>query len=141
VRAPLIEFLSPASFVELQRAGIEVRAREEQLLAVQRLYAVEFPGPIAPPAPPPPIVLFPATPPLPPMKQVLVRLKIDRVNFKKRPPGEPCPCCARPLIYTTIAWPGGERPEGKPESAWFCSWCRQSYVYTYVTTPAAQKVS
>lgn len=87
-----------------------------------------------PPPQTPPLVYFPTTPP---NGLRLERLKIDRVHVSHRV-GSPCPCCTRPLKYQTVIWPGGDRPPGGPESAWFCGWCRQYYVYMEVPSGEAQ---
>lgn len=133
--APLQEFLSVESDLELERVEVAIAVRE----AERALDAVAFPVPIEAPAPPP-VVAFPTPVLIAPQPRQLVRLKIDRANVTPTI-GEPCPCCGRPLKYATVAWPGGMRPEGRPESAWFCSWCRQYYVYSYITPAAAEKAS
>jgi len=136
VSAPLQEFLSVESDLELERIEVAIAVRE----AERALDAVEFPGPVEAPAPPP-LVEFPAPAPIrTPLPRQLVRLKIDYVNITPTI-GEPCPCCGRPLKYSTVTWPGGLRPAGDPESAWFCSWCRQFYVYSYSTPVGAEKAS
>lgn len=136
--APLRDFLSFESDLALDQVLCDVVTRDAERVLEVSIYPAPAPEPMTLP----PVVEFPKPEPEPVrvvLPRQLVRLKIDYVNSTPTI-GEPCPCCARPLKYTTVSWPGGMRPAGSPEAAWFCSWCRQSYVYTYVATQT-QKVS
>ncbi len=132
--ARLEEFLDDESELALSQVEVAVVVREAQRALVPEW--PEVPAPTTPPPPPEPapipVVEFPRISWPPPVIKRLERLKIDR----SPPPivGETCPCCRqRPLHHRTVLWPNGVRPEGGPEGAWYCDWCRQYYVYVVVT--------
>ena len=121
--APLQEFLSEDSRNALLLIDMAIGADEQLRHHIAVIYPGPMPEPMTlPPPVPQPVVVAPHK------NGKLVRLKIDREHVEHLA-GDMCPGCdTQRLVRAIVLWPGGKRPAGGVDVAWWCKWCRQYYV-------------
>jgi hypothetical protein len=123
VSARLEEFLSIESEIALDQVLTDVVTRAAQRVLEVSIYPAPAPEPMTvAPTTPVPVAAAPHK------TGKLVRLKIDREHVEHLA-GEMCPGCGtQRLVRAIVLWPGGKRPMGGADVAWWCKWCRQYYV-------------